>query len=204
LTSKSIRQIHYIHVHFRTWEDNIYAIWNFAERLLSKTLILRTKFEILHKMNYGFLQDREHLAMNENILKEIDALRQKIDSGSFLNSPKQQNEWGGADVVIRDQLNENISKWLGNQNIILSFQKDEPRRRAVITEFSKELSWTFRQLRDIFKEDLDYISKYDFYGSLAQAAIDYLECSKEKAECKKLLQTVLDAAGNYKFLWFRK
>jgi hypothetical protein len=135
--------------------------------------------------------------MNEDIARKIDALKQKIDSGSFLNGPKLKNEWGGADVIIRNKLNENERKWLGRQNIVLSFQKNEPRRRAVITEFSKELSWTFIRLRDIFGENINYISKYDFYGSLAQAAIEYIEDSGEHTECKQLLYVVLDAARNF-------
>ena len=135
--------------------------------------------------------------MNEDIARKIDALKQKIDSGSFINNPKLKNEWGGADVIIKNQLNEKTRKWLGRQNIVLSFQKNEPRRRAVITEFSKELSWTFIQLRNIFRENINYISKYDFYGSLAQAAIDYIEDSGEHTERKQLLYVVLDAARNF-------
>ena len=135
--------------------------------------------------------------MNEEILKNIDALNQKIDSGVFLNRCMRQKEWGGADVIIRNQLNENEREWLAHQHIVLSFQKNEPRRRAVITEFSKELSWTFVRLRDIFRGNIDYISKYDFYGSLAQASIDYLEHSGENADCKELLYTVLDVARSF-------
>ena len=135
--------------------------------------------------------------MNEDINRKIDLLKKRIDSGSFLKGPKLRTEWGGADVIIRNQLNEKIRKWLGSQNIVLGFQKNEPRRRAVITEFSKELSWTFGQLRDIFGENINYISKYDFYGSLAQVAIDYLEDSGEDAECKQLLYVVLDDAKSF-------
>ena len=135
--------------------------------------------------------------MNENINREIDLLKERIDSGSFLNGPKLKYEWGGADVVIRSKLNENERKWLGRQNIVLSFQKNEPRHRAVITEFSKELSWTFIQLRNIFRANINYISKYDFYGSLAQAAIDYIEDSREHTDCKQLLYVVLNAARNF-------
>ena len=135
--------------------------------------------------------------MNEDINRKIDFLKQRIDSGSFLKGPRLKTEWGGADVVIRNKLHEKTLKWLGRQNIVLSFQKNEPRRRAVITEFSKELSWTFIRLRNIFSGNLNYISKYDFYGSLAQAAIDYIEDSGEHTECKQLLYVVLNAARNF-------
>ena len=135
--------------------------------------------------------------MNQDILKNLDELKKKIKSGDFLNRAKRQSEWGGADVIIRAKLDEKLSRWLGNQPLVLSYQKNAPRRRAVITQFSRELSWIFRQLGRICSEEIDNVSKYDFYGSLAQAAIDYIEHRGEKAERDQLLYCVLDAAKNF-------
>ena len=136
--------------------------------------------------------------MNQDIFQKLDELRQQIKSQNVLNRTIRQSEWGGADVIIRSKLDEKISRWLGNQpSVILSYQKTAPRRRAVITQFSRELSWIFRQLGRICSEEIDYVSKYDFYGSLAQAAIDYLEHSGERSERDQLLYAVSDAARNF-------
>jgi len=129
--------------------------------------------------------------MNQEILKKLDELERKIESGEVSKEASTVKEWGGADVIISSQWNDNIKEWLGDQPLVVSLQKSEPKRRAVITEFAKELSWLFYQLRDTFTGEIDYISKYDFYGLLAQAAIDYLEKNKECVNCNQLLTSVL-------------
>ena len=135
--------------------------------------------------------------MAKKILIELDILRKKIQSGDFLKEVGSAQEWGGADVIIKNQLDKNTEEWLEGQPLTISLQNSEPRRRVVITEFSKELSWLFDQLRSIFSEKIDSISKYDFYGSIAQAALDYIDKDKEAVEQKKLLFTVLDESINF-------
>lgn len=135
--------------------------------------------------------------MNQEISYRLDELQRKIKSKVFLDEASSIKEWGGADVIICSRLKESIKKWLGDQPLVISFQKTEPRRRAVITKFSKELSWLFYQLRDVFAGEIDYISKYDFYGLLAQAAIDYLETKQENAEYDQLFYSVLDKARSF-------
>ena len=135
--------------------------------------------------------------MNHELIDKLDSLEQKIESGGIEKETSSAKEWGGADVVIRKRLNDSVKEWLGDQSTVISLQETEPRRRAVITEFSKELSWLFYQLRDIFAEEIDYISKYDFYGMLAQASIDYLEKNRENPKCNQLLYSVLDKAKSF-------
>jgi hypothetical protein len=106
-------------------------------------------------------------------------------------------EWGGADVIIEARLDENTKRWLGDQPYVISPQNTDPRRRAVITEYSKELSWLFYQLRDIFHGKLDYVSKYDFYSVLAQSAIDYLKNNEDLKDAKGLLIEVLNTAKGF-------
>ena len=135
--------------------------------------------------------------MNENLLKRIDDLKRHIESFDISTEAKNVKEWGGADVIIKSRLDEGIKKWLGGQPIVISFQSTEPRRRAVITKYSKELSWLFYKLKNLFSDQIDYISKYDFYGLLAQTAISYLEDSKEPQDPKDLLLEVLIAAKGF-------
>lgn len=135
--------------------------------------------------------------MKEKLFEKLDKLEQKISSEDFLSEASAVKEWGGADVIISNRLTGDIKKWLGDQTLVISLQKTKPMKRAVITEFSNELSWLFYQLRDIFADEIDYISKYDFYGLLAQSAIDYLEVNQVNAKCKELLNAVTTKARNF-------
>lgn len=136
--------------------------------------------------------------MEYNILTELEKLEQQIQTEDISKEVSIiNNEWGGADVIIRNRLDKNAKKWIEGQPHVISFQDTEPRRRAVITEYSKELTWLFCQLKQIFSGRIDYVSKYDFYGSLAQSAIDYLENNKQSKDMKTLLLTVLNKAKGF-------
>ncbi|MHB1326182.1 MAG: hypothetical protein ACYC0L_08280 [Thermoleophilia bacterium] len=132
--------------------------------------------------------------MSNEILEKLDAIQERTQSGSLHVEIGSNYEWRGADVIICSEMNDEISKWLGDSHPVISLQKSEPQRRIIITQYSKELSWLFVQLRDAFSESIDFSSKYDFYGSLAQAAIDYLKDNSSSVECNGLLLEVLDEA----------
>ena len=135
--------------------------------------------------------------MSKKLIKELDALKRNIKSGKFGKEASSAKEWDEAGVIISSQLNDSIKGWFGDQFMVNSLQKTEPGRRAVITEFSKELSWLFYQLKDIFAEELNYISKHVFYGMLAQVSIDYLEKNQENPKCDQLLHSVLGEARSF-------
>jgi hypothetical protein len=135
--------------------------------------------------------------MNQELIEKLDSLERKIESGNIVRQASSIMEWAGADVIISSQLNDSVKEWFGDQLMVISLQKNEPRRRAVITEFSKELSWLFYQLKDIFAEEIDNMSKHDFYGMLAQVSIDYLEKNQENPKCDQLLYSVLDKARSF-------
>jgi hypothetical protein len=135
--------------------------------------------------------------MNQELIEKLDSLERKICSGIIVKEANSIMEWAGSDVIISSQLNDSIKEWFGDQFPVFTLEKTEPRRRAVITEFSKELSWLFYQLKDIFSGELNYISKPVFYGMLAQTSIDYLEKNKEDVKCDQLLFSVLDKARSF-------
>ena len=135
--------------------------------------------------------------MKDNIRVELDRLAQRIRVEDISKEASVTREWRSADVIITKGLENNFEKWLEYQPLVISSQNTEPRRRAVITEYSKELSWLFYQLRNIFSNRIDYTSKYDFYGSLAQSAIDYLGKNKESRDVKALLLTVLSTSKGF-------
>jgi len=135
--------------------------------------------------------------MNQELIAKLDSLERKIESGNIVREASSIMEWAGADVIISSQLNDSVKEWFGDQFMVISLQKTEPRRRVVISEFSKELSWLFYQLKDIFAGEIDNMSKHDFYGMLAQASIDYLEKNQENLKCDQLLYSVLDKARSF-------
>ena len=135
--------------------------------------------------------------MKDSLLTQIEDIEQRIMTSDVSVEARAVKEWGGADVIIKARLDEDTQNWLGNQPLVISLQSTEPRRRAVITNYAKELSWLFYQLGGIFSERIDYVSKYDFYGLLAQSAIDHVATNKESQDAKHLLLSVLNTAKGF-------
>ncbi|MBX3007620.1 MAG: hypothetical protein KF816_06285 [Melioribacteraceae bacterium] len=135
--------------------------------------------------------------MESNILSDILFLEQQIHAEDYKNHLAGIKEWGGADVIIEKRLDEDTKAWIEDQSTVFSFQKTETTRQVVITEYSKELSWLFYQLKKIFSSRIDYVSKYEFYGSLAQSAIEYLSKNKESENIKELLLAVLNKSKEF-------
>jgi hypothetical protein len=135
--------------------------------------------------------------MEQNIWTELERVEERLQTEDISRKASTTREWRGADVIISKGLDNNFRKWLTGQPLVISPQDTEPRRRAVITEYSKELSWLFYKLREIFSDRIDYTSKFDFYGSLAQSAIDYLGRNKESRDVKALLLTVLSTSKGF-------
>jgi hypothetical protein len=138
--------------------------------------------------------------MGSDKTKELNALEKTIISGKYLNDINSIEEFGGADVIIACKMDEKIRHWLGDQPIVISFQNTPPQRCVVITQYSRELSWLFYQLRDIFRGDIDYISKYDFFRLLAQSANEHIATHKDNMKCEELLLSVIKSARGFKMV----
>jgi hypothetical protein len=143
------------------------------------------------------LTSNDRNEMKLDLLRQIGDLKQRIETTDISSAAEAVDEWGGADVIIQKTLDPDIERWLGDQATVISLQSTEPRRRAVITKYSRELSWLFYELGGVFFEEIDYASKYDFYGRLAQSAIDYLASNEEIQDAKGLLLTVLNASKDF-------
>lgn len=135
--------------------------------------------------------------MAGKISDQLEVIKKQIAAGEVSWLARATEDWGGADVVISPVMTEAISDWLASQPLVLSPQETYPRRRAVINAYSKELSWLFVQLGDIFSEKIDHVSKYDFYGMLAQSAQDYLDGCCESPQLGDLLAAVLEASEQF-------
>ena len=138
-------------------------------------------------------------------LQELHRLQDRIAAPDFSTRVRRTRQWRGADVVITSRMTSELQAWLDDQPIVLGAQKTIPRRRAVVTPYARELSWLFHQLRDCFRDHLDFTNKYDFFAILAQAALDYLDENKADTDATGLLLAVLataqDLAGGMKSLF---
>lgn len=134
--------------------------------------------------------------MNAKIERDLERLKERVVSGDFASELEGLRLWGGGDVIIHTKMTPTIKKWLEDQPLVISPQKLVPMRRAVITPCAKELTWLFHQLRDIYRGQMDHISKYDFFGLLAQSAIDYQENNPDY-NCVDLLLAVIEGARKY-------
>jgi hypothetical protein len=132
--------------------------------------------------------------MEHKIRTELERVEHRLQTEDISKRASTTKEWRGADVIITKRLDDHFEKWLEDQPGVTSLQNTESRPKAVITEYSKELSWLFYKLRDIFSDRIDYVSKHDFYGSLAQSAIDYLKKNRESEDIKALLLSVLSTS----------
>lgn len=135
--------------------------------------------------------------MANNIPGKLKELTLQIENSEIPIDAKIVENWGGADVIICSKLDDKGEKWLADQPFVISSQSIEPKRRVVITKYSKELSWLFYQLKDIFHGTIDHISKYDFYGSLAQTAITFINNTRDINDANELLRAVLKTAWRF-------
>ena len=148
---------------------------------------------------------------NDDLIDELNQLREKIINEDIKEIAMEDEEiqyqvenaqrwghyWGGADVLINTRLLKKHKEWLGNQPLVLSCQPTSPMRRVVITKYAVELSWLFIQLRELYYARIDSVSKYDFYGELAQKAIDVVNETDNKCSVEELLFEVLRTSKIY-------
>lgn len=114
--------------------------------------------------------------MHEQKLKE---LRQMVLTQDISKIAEETEFFRGADIIVSDD------PGCPDSNGWSVYTK-------VVTPFAKEVSWLLIQLRDTFSDKLDYMNKYFFFGTLAQAANDSMAAGK--VEKTDLLASILNAA----------
>ena len=107
---------------------------------------------------------------------EIELLRSRVHNGVFEH--KNKGLFEGAGIVV-------AGKPAGKG------APENPGLQYVFSERAAELSSIIYSLRDIFLEKIDFLSKYAFYGRLAEAANAYLSASGDDAG---VFDSVLDEA----------
>lgn len=111
--------------------------------------------------------------------EKIDVLREFILTKDITNEAKKTILFGGADISIVSKLPDQKNSFYGDPQF-------------VVTKFSKELSWLIFHLKELFKEDLDYMNKYPFYGRLAESANKSI--SIDSKNLTKILLDILEEA----------
>jgi len=113
----------------------------------------------------------------DNIKTALSDLSRTIDE-SDVKDIRALRDWGGADVIVAHVSIEMSGGFY-------------PEPRTVVTQFSREVSWLFEKLRDVFSDLLDGTSKIEFYGRLANAAKNYQQQVNGGENAKDIIKAVL-------------
>lgn len=89
--------------------------------------------------------------------EKMKSLRELIATQDVSKMSENTENFRGADIIVSDDPECPSSNGWSDYT-------------RVITPFCKEVSWLILQLKDTFREELDYMNKYQFYGALAEAA----------------------------------
>jgi hypothetical protein len=90
-------------------------------------------------------------------LEQLRIVRDKIFKNKY---PKKHIEFGGANLIITDQIDRNF-----HDGDILVYHPD-----------AQSLSWLVYQLKSIFEDSIDAVNKYEFYGRIGELFLDCLNC----------------------------
>ena len=123
----------------------------------------------------------------------LDTIRNRIAHQEDYRSTVTEPFFGGADVIIDDAEQPYHESFLEHQPAVIDATRYEPRRRVVVTRHAERLSALFYQFRDSGFDEIDYGTKYLVYGTLAQAALDYLTHNGDPDDPFPMLEHVFNA-----------
>jgi hypothetical protein len=122
----------------------------------------------------------------EEVREKLKGLGEQIDREEYRKTkPHGQGGWGGAGVI---------------------FTRDEPARRGetsyypepryVVTPYADDAAWLLHKLRDLFSYAglIDSLSKIEFFGRLATAAVRYQQKAGKGETPTGLLDAMLREA----------
>ena len=139
----------------------------------------------------------------QKIIKSLKNIEEKINDQNFKIDITDICNFSGADVIISSKMNSRLKEFINDTPFIVNLDSQdfvEEKHRVIITKYSKELSWLFFKLRDIFKDKIDFSNKFQFYGILAEAAKNKLQ-KNPNCSLNDLLRSVLNhGAWKYFFI----
>lgn len=119
------------------------------------------------------------------LMKRLRALESQISSQSTLSHPSLSGspEWRGAGVRVACRPPEDRCNFWDADELL------------VLTPHSRALTCLLLEVRDAFGDRVDWINKYEFYGTLAEAALAHIDKNGfEKSDYRPLLLAVLSNA----------
>ena len=122
---------------------------------------------------------------NEKLIKAIDTFlyyQSILIKGDFPKIIKNQDEWGGANLVI-------TSDEVGKEQL----DKDYPLDLVVLTPHFRELSWLVKTLYndEIISWQVDYTNKHYVLHEFGLAALEYIENNPNDTNPNKICLSVL-------------
>ena len=111
--------------------------------------------------------------------EKMKSLRELIATQDVSKISENTENFRGADIIVSDDPECPSSNGWSDYT-------------RVITPFCKEVSWLILQLKDTFREELDYMNKYQFYGALAEAANAAIK--KDSNNLNSVLVAIIDRA----------
>lgn len=136
----------------------------------------------------------------ERVLKALGNIRTVIETKDIAALAADTGEWKGADLVVTSNPGYAASFYeydspcvtFGPQGITVTMA----RYTVVLTRYARELSWLMIQFRDsILDFILQFMTKYEFYAIMGDAANKYLrETPANKHKPGDLILFVLDNA----------
>ena len=111
--------------------------------------------------------------------EKMKSLRELIATQDVSKMSENTENFRGADIIVSDDPECPSSNGWSDYT-------------RVITPFCKEVSWLILQLKDTFREELDYMNKYQFYGALAEAANAAIK--KDSNNLNSVLVAIIDRA----------
>ena len=135
----------------------------------------------------------KYMKENRDVIDMIlEDIRGRIKRGEFKGVSKN-NLWGGADVGVL--LKTKTAQKQGTSKTAFYGRSDV----FVISDYAQEISALFYELGDTFFGKIDYYSKYEFYGRLAEAANRQIEVSDDLSVLLAMLDEI-DKMRKEKFI----
>ena len=142
----------------------------------TKELKSALQVAIRKELQDGPIKDAiEYKELLKDMIKKVAELLDLVSAGKIdlknIKIDHEPEEWRGADVIITSDFSGEIStKYI-----------------VVRTVNAKQVTWLMIQLRKLCSDYIDYLNKYEFYGTIAENAIAYIEKHGDKVTDKKML-----------------
>lgn len=127
------------------------------------------------------------LKKNREAIDSILKLMEQVNSNGFQDLCKEQQEWGGAKLIITGSLERKEKSLISDKEVLV-----------VLSPFWKELSYLIKNIYydDVINWQINGYNKYYFIEELGKGAIEYQENNSEtgKEDYKGICEAVLNKA----------